>query len=337
MIIKKGGEKMQKRKISFASFYQKHGVIVLLIVIFLLASILNKNFLQINNLRNILRQIVIITIIACGGCYVLVCAQINIAYDGLIACLGCISCLIMVMTQNVYIAVILTLILGALIGLLYGTCVTVLNVPGFLVGLAISSISSGAIMLLTKGTKVTGMDASFMVLGKGSIGPIPINVIVTVLCMLVCHVLLTKTTFGRKVFAVGGNRKAAIASGINADSIIRRVYMLDGITTALAAILFMSRLGSGQPNAGSGYAFSAITGAVVGGCSISGGKGSVLNCLVGASIVGILNNILSLMNVSSYWQSIFSGSIILLAVLIDVASKQAATTASTKMMDLKRK
>ena len=176
---------------------------------------------------------------------------------------------------------------------------------------------------------------SFTVIGKGTIGPIPISVFIMIGVMLTCHVILTQTTFGRKVFALGGNRKAAIASGINANRVLRVVFVIDGLTCAIAAIIYMSRVGSCQPNAGQGYAFDAITGAVVGGCSIYGGKGNILGCLVGAGIVGVLENLLNLMNVSSYWQDICSGAIILLAVIIDVATKEAAVRASKNLMNAK--
>lgn len=324
--------KKSRGKFSFALFYQKFGVFILLVILFAAAAILSPNFLKPANLRNVLRQIVIISVIASGGCYVLICGQMNLAYDGLIACLGCISCILMVATNNVVIAVGGTMILGAFIGYLYGTCVTTLGVPSFIVGLAFSSMASGAIMLYTGGTKITGMGDAFAFLGKGSVGPIPMSVIIMALCLILSHILLTKSTFGRKVFAVGGNKQAAKASGINSGRIVRKVFVLDGVTTALAGILFMSRLGSGQPSAGQGYAFDAITGAVVGGCSIYGGKGSLVGCLIGASIVGILKNILNLMNVSSYWQQVFSGSIILLAVLIDLATKEAAAVAIKNQM-----
>ncbi|MDO4648385.1 MAG: ABC transporter permease [Eubacteriales bacterium] len=325
----------KREKFSFALFYQKFGVFTLLVIIFLVAMLLNRNFIKINNLRNILKQMVLIAIIASGGCYVLICAQINIAYDGLIACLGCTSCLIMLKTGNPAFALIGTIVIGGCIGFAYGSFVTIFRVPGFIVGLAINSIASGTILIITHGNKIVGMDESYEILGNGSIGPIPINVIVAAVVMIICHIILAKSTFGRQVYAVGGNRQAAIASGIDADAVIRKVYILDGITTAVAGYLFMSRLGTGLPSAGKGYAFDAITGAVVGGASIYGGKGTIVGCLVGATIVTILDNILSLMNVNSYWQSVFSGSIILLAVLIDIATKEAAAVAIKNRMAAK--
>lgn len=320
-----------KKKFNFAQFYQKFGVLSLLIVLFIIAALLNPNFLKIRNLQNLLRQVVTITIIASGACFMLVCGQINMAYDGLIPCVGCTACMIMVATQNAYLALFGGLAMGGLIGYIVGTIVTRVKIPAFLVTLAVSQIASGSIMVATGGIKINNL-GDFTVFGKGSIGPVWISVILMFVAMIICHIVLTKTSFGRKVFAVGGNYSAAVASGIDAGRIIRRVYMIDGVTTALAAVLFMSRLGSGQPTAGQGYAFDAITGAVVGGCSIYGGSGSVVGCLIGACIVGVLSNLLNLMNVSSYWQNIFSGAIILLAVLIDVATKEAAANATKQQM-----
>lgn len=323
-----------KKKFTFAKFYQKFGVLTFLVILFIAAAIIEPNFIKLANLRNVLRQIVIITLIACGGCFMLITAQINVAYDGLIPAIGCTSCLIMEATGNVFLAVGGGLLLGALVGYIFGACVTVLKIPSFLAGLAVSSIASGGIMVVTGGIRRMDLGA-FTALGQGSIGPIPISVIIMLTVMLICHILLTKCTFGRKVFAIGGNRTAAIASGINADRIQRIVYVIDGLTCATAAILYMSRVGSCQPNAGKGYAFDAITGAVVGGCSIYGGKGNIVGCLVGAAIIGILKNLLNLMNVSSYWQDIFSGAIILLAVIVDIASKDAAARATKNQMALK--
>lgn len=320
-----------KKKFNFAQFYQKFGVLTLLIILFIIAALLNPNFLKIRNLQNLLRQIVTITIIASGACFMLVCGQINMAYDGLIPCVGCTACMIMVATQNEYLALFGGLAMGGLIGFVVGSIVTRVKIPAFLATLAVSQIASGGIMIATGGIKINNL-GNFTVFGKGSIGPVWISVILMFTAMIICHIILTKTSFGRKVFAVGGNYSAAVASGIDAKRIIRWVYVIDGVTTALAAVLFMSRLGSGQPNAGQGYAFDAITGAVVGGCSIYGGSGSVIGCLIGASIVGVLSNLLNLMNVSSYWQNIFSGAIILLAVLIDVATKEAAANATKQQM-----
>ncbi len=324
-----------KNKFSFVLLYQKFGVFMIFVALFIIAAVLQPTFINPTNLINVLRQIVVITLIACGACFMLITAQINVAYDGLIPAVGCTACLIMRATGSVFLAVFLGLILGAAVGYIFGVIVTVLKVPSFLAGLAVSSIASGAIYIVTGG--VIKMDlGNFTVIGKGTVGSIPISVFIMIGFMIVCHVILAKTTFGRKVYAVGGNRKAAIASGINADRVQRLVYIIDGLTCAMAAIIYMSRVGSCQPNAGQGYAFDAVTGAVVGGCSIYGGKGNVIGCLVGAGIVGVLENLLNLMNVNSYWQDICSGAIVLFAVIIDVATKEAAARASKKLVSDKQ-
>lgn len=147
----------KRKKYSFAGLYQKLGVVVLLIVLLIVASILCPNFLKIKNLQNLLRQIVTITIIASGACFMLVCGQINMAYDGLIPCIGCISCMIMVRTQNPWIALFGGLLLGALIGYIVGTIVTRLEIPAFLVTLAVSSVASGGIMVITGGVKINDL------------------------------------------------------------------------------------------------------------------------------------------------------------------------------------
>jgi inositol transport system permease protein len=142
--------------------------------------------------------------------------------------------------------------------------------------------------------------------------------------------ILRKMVFGRHAIAVGGNKNAAIASGIRANRVIRLVYTLDGITCAIAAIIFMSRLGAGQPNPGSGYAFDAITGVVVGGASLSGGTGGAAGTFVGVMIVGILNNIMNLLGMSSYYQLIVKGFLIVVAVVVDMLTKEALVKSSAK-------
>ena len=313
-------------KMSIAQFYQKFGTLLILVVIFVASAFISPKFLTLSNLSNVLRQIVVITILGCGTCFVLISGNINIAYNGLIALLGCTACIVMTHTQSLVLAVAVPVAMGAVIGYAYGVCVTTFKIPGFITGLAFDSIASGAILLATSGVAVsyTGL-GNFSVFGQGYIGPIPISVLIMLAVLLICHFILSKTCFGRKVNAVGGNRIAAATSGINTNQVIRRVFLLDGIICAIGAILYMSRLNSGQPTGGEGYAFDAITAACVGGVSISGGTGGVPGTLVGAAIVGILNNMLNLMNVNSDWQSVVSGVVILFAVAVDITVKNSIT------------
>ena len=321
-----------KKKFSFARFYQRYGVLLLLLIVFAAAAVISPKFLTQQNLLNVLRQITVITVLGCGACFILISGNINIAYDGLIACIGTFSCMVMAATQNLLIAVAAGLLLGAFCGYCYGIFVTRFQIPGFIVGLAFSSIATGAILLATGGKAVAKTTlGNFKVLGQGYIGGvIPICVAIMALVLVICHIILSKTCFGMKVKAVGGNREAAIASGINANRVIRQVFVLDGVICGLGAILFMSRINSGDPSAGLGTCFDAITAVCIGGVSISGGTGGVPGTLLGAAIVGILNNLLNLMNVNANWQDVVSGIVILLAVFIDGAVKSSAAKSVKK-------
>lgn len=316
---------MKKKAFSFAQFYQKAGTLLIFVIVFLAATMVTPNFLQAANLTNVLRQITVVAILACGTSFILISGNINIAYDGLIPCIGCISCIIMTITQNLILAIVLPIILGAALGYGYGILVTIFQVPSFIVGMAVNSMAKGAILLITDGKPVsnTGL-GNYSVLGQGTLGVIPISVIIMLVVLALSHLILSRTCFGRKVYAVGGNKAAAIASGINSDRVIRIVYLIDGIFCAIGAILFMSRLNSGQPSGGAGYAFDAITAACVGGVSISGGTGGMIGAMIGAAIVGILNNILNLLKVDANWQDVVSGIVILVAVAGDAAVKASS-------------
>ncbi|TIS11780.1 MAG: ABC transporter permease, partial [Mesorhizobium sp.] len=178
----------------------------------------------------------------------------------------------------------------------------------------------GAALLYTGGAPVIGL-GNFKVIGQGNIGPVPISVAILAGAAAICWLLLTKTRFGRYVYAVGGNERAALASGIRPNSIIVKAFVLNGILCGLGGIVLTSRINSGQPAAGTGYEFDAITAVVVGGTSLMGGTGTITGTIVGAFIIGIINNILNLLNVSSYWQQIIKGIIIAVAVILDVWTK----------------
>jgi inositol transport system permease protein len=170
------------------------------------------------------------------------------------------------------------------------------------------------------------MGPSFLVLGQGNIGIIPVSVIILLALFIITWIFLNKTTFGRYVFAVGGNENAAIASGIKSKRVVIKAFILDGILTGIAGAILMSRMNSGQPSAAVSYEFDAITAVVVGGTSLSGGAGSLVGTIIGAIVVGIINNVQNLLNINTQWQQVVKGVIILLAVILDVVSKRRART-----------
>lgn len=310
------------KRSSFSKFYSKYGTACVLVIMILVSALLSSNFLKIANITNVLRQITVVTILGFGATFVLILGEINVAYDSLIPLIGCLSCMAMVRTQNILIAVIVGVALGGLVGFFYGLLVTAFEIPSFIVGLAFGTLSRGIIYLITNGAPVQNI-GDLKILGQGYIGVIPIPVIIMLVLLGATWFILNKTCFGRHVLAVGGNRAAAIASGIRANSIIRKVYVLDGLLVGLASVIFMARLNCGQPGAGAGYAFDAITGVVVGGTSLSGGVGNIPGTLIGAAVVGVINNIMNLKNISSYVQQIVQGGIILLAIVVDIKIKKS--------------
>jgi inositol transport system permease protein len=241
-----------------------------------------------------------------------------------IALTGCVAAMVMVGSNNLALAVLAALALGLFIGCVNGLVITRFGIPAFIMTLAVTTVARGSALLITKGSPVTGMGETFLIIGQGNVGFIPVSVIILLILFVITWILLNKTSFGRYIFAVGGNENAAIASGIKTKQVVIKAFILDGLLTATAGVVLMSRINSGQPAAGISYEFDAITAVVVGGTSLSGGAGSLVGTIIGAVIVGIINNVQNLLSVNTYWQQIVKGLIILFAVILDVINKRRA-------------
>jgi inositol transport system permease protein len=300
----------------------KNGIFFILIVSFTLCSIFVDGFFSPVNLTNVLRQITVVTILALGATFVIILGHINVAYGSEIALIGCVSCSLMVATNNLFVAVGGAVLLGLCIGAVNGFVITKFNIPAFIMTLAVTTVARGAVLLYTNANPVTGMGKTFAFIGQGYIGFIPFSVLVLIILFGITWTLLNKTAFGRHLYATGGNINAAIASGIKAKQVVIKAFILDGFMTAAAGIILMSRVNSGQPGAGISYEFDAITAVVVGGTSLAGGSGTIVGTIIGAITVGIINNVQNLLNVNAYWQQIAKGLIILIAVIADVTAKR---------------
>ncbi|MGF6988799.1 inositol transport system permease protein [Lachnospiraceae bacterium PF1-21] len=322
----------QGEKFNFGKFYTRYGTFMLLLVIFVASMVCVPNFLGRENLTNILRQIAVVTILAFGVQFVIILGHINVALGSEIALIGCVSCLVMVNLQDkigslmgLITAIAVALLVGIAIGAINGFVITHFKIPAFIMTLGVTEVARGFSLILTSGKPVSGMDASFKFLGQGYIlGVIPVSVMVMILVFAVCWIILNKNKFGRHLYAVGGNINAAEASGIKVKMVVRKAFIIDGICAAIAGVLFMSRLGTGQPSSGVTYEFKAITACVVGGTSLAGGSGSLVGTLIGSVIVGIIENVQTLLGINAYWQQVVRGLIILIAVIIDVVTKRAA-------------
>ncbi len=312
------------REMGFAEIYRRYGTILIFVGIFILASLVSPTFLTEGNLTNVLRQVVVVSLLACGVTFIIILGHIDVSLGSVLALTGTIAASVMSMTQSLPLALAAGVGLGMVTGLINGFVITYFRIPAFIMTLAMTTVARGAELLYTGGVPVTNL-GDFKVIGQGSLGIIPVSVVILFFVIGATWVLLNKTKFGRYVYAVGGNPKAAIASGINADRVVIKAFILNGVLCAVAGIVYMSRINSGQPAGGLSYEFDAITAVVVGGTSLMGGTGTITGTIVGALIIGVINNILNLLNVSSYWQQIIKGLIIAVAVILDVKTKTART------------
>ena len=312
------------RDMGFAAIYRKYGTILIFIGIVVLASLLSDAFLTVANLTNVLRQVVVVSLLACGVTFIIILGQIDVSLGAVVALTGTLAASVMSMTGSITLAVLAGIAIGILIGFVNGFVVTYFGIPSFITTLAMTTVARGAVLLYTGGIPVSNL-GNFGVIGQGAIGPVPISVLILLAALLVSWVLLNRTRFGRYVYAVGGNSRAALASGIDTKKVTTRAFVYSGILTAIGGIVLMSRINSGQPAGGVGYEFDAITAVVVGGTSLMGGTGTIMGTMIGSMIIGVINNILNLMNVSSYWQQIAKGLIIAAAVILDVKTKNVGT------------
>jgi ribose/xylose/arabinose/galactoside ABC-type transport system permease subunit len=288
---------------------------------FILFSFLSPYFFTADNLLNVSLQVSIIAIIAAGMTFVILTGGIDLSVGSMVALAGVVATALLKASSSVSlllaVALIGGLLVGALSGVLAGVFITRFNITPFIVTLALMTVWRGVAFVYTEGRPIWELPEAFHFLGNGRVAEVPIPSIIMVAVYLCSHVVLTKTPFGRYVYAVGGNREAARLAGIRTDRVLLQVYMLCGVLSALSGILLASRMNSGQPNAGISYELDVIAAVVVGGTSLSGGRGSIIGTFIGAMLIAVLRNGLNLLNVGSYFQQVIVGVVILLAVLMD--------------------
>ena len=297
---------------------QKYGLLIAFAVICLILSLLSPAFLTAQNGINVLRQISINAILAIGVTYVILTGGIDLSLGSVVAVTGVLAATLAHPGAYPLIVPIAAGILGGiLIGAVNGLVITRFRVAPFIVTLGMMTIARGGALILSKGRPVSNLSDAFNFIGNGSVLGIPVPVLILTGVFLVSHFVLRRTTFGRYVYAVGGNEEAARASGIGTHKIKIACYSICAGLAGLAGIVQASRITTGQPNAGISYELDAIAAVVIGGTSLSGGLGGVTGTILGALIIGTLNNGLDLLNVSSYYQQVIKGLIIIGAVILD--------------------
>lgn len=314
----------RKNGLRFAAFYSQYGMFAILLIIVVVSSCLSNKFFSTPNLLNILRTTSPTGLVALGMTLILILGQIDLSVGSVMALSGCVACLINKNIGNTWMGILAAMGIGMMFGLINGGIITSTKIPSFITTLGTQYIARGAAMLITGGFPISKMYPNFKILGQGYIfGIIPTPIVVMLICFIVVGIVLHKTRFGRYIFATGGNEQAAKASGINTNWTILKSFLIHGALCGLAGVMLMSRLNSGQPAGATNYEFYAITAAVVGGTSLMGGIGNCVGTLTGAVIVGVLDNILLLRGVDTYWQYVIKGCVIVLAVIADFKTKAA--------------
>lgn len=302
--------------------------LIALFVLCVIISILSEKFLTADNSWNILRQISVNICISVGMTLIVLTAGIDLSVGSVLALCGAITAGLLkngiaIASADTFIgftllgALLAGILAGGLLGLFNGFVITKFRVPPFVATLAMLTIARGLTMLWTKGHPISNLGSDFSVIGTGWLIGIPVPVWIAGVVVLLASFLTQQTRLGRYIYAIGGNENAAILSGININKVKLIVYGIAGALAAIGGIMVTSRLDSAQPNAGTGYELDAIAAVVIGGTSLSGGKGSIWGTVMGAIIIGVLNNGLVLLNVSPFWQQVVKGGVILIAVIID--------------------
>jgi ribose transport system permease protein len=307
---------------------------IALLILCIALSLLSDKFLTVDNGWNVLRQISVNICISVGMTLVVLTAGIDLSVGAVLAFSGAIAAGLLKSGisfpgSDLFIgftllgAVIAGILTGSFLGFFNGWVITKFKVPPFVATLAMLTVARGFTMLWTKGYPISGLGNNFAIIGTGWFLGIPILVWIAAIIIISAIVISNKTTLGRYIYAIGGNENAARLSGIHIDKVKIIVYSIAGGLAAIGGIMVTSRLDSAQPNAGMGYELDAIAAVVIGGTSLSGGRGTIIGTVLGAIIIGVLNNGLVLLDVSPFWQQVVKGLVILLAVVIDKANSKA--------------
>jgi ribose/xylose/arabinose/galactoside ABC-type transport system permease subunit len=313
---------MRKLQNFLLHYGRQFGTLIGLLGLVLVLWILTPYFLTVSNLLNVVQQTSINAIIAVGMTFVIISAGIDLSVGSIVAFSGVVLASVLRTEVPLPLALVAGLAVGALCGMVNGILITYGKLPPFISTLGMMSVARGAALLYTSGRPISGFEPNFRYLATGEILYIPVPVIIMILVYLVAHVVLTRTKLGRYTYAIGGNEEAALLSGVNVKVYKTMVYGMSGMLSGLAAILLTARLNSAQPIAGMMYELDAIAATVIGGTSLIGGQGRVIGTLIGALIMGVLRNGLNLLGVSSFVQQTVIGSVIILAVLMDMALKK---------------
>ncbi len=303
-----------KKLINIINVYRS---IIILFILMLIASIVSDKFLSITNVFNVIRQITVAGIIACGMTFVILTGGIDLSVGSIVGLVGAVSASVLNSTNNIVLTILVGLAIGLVCGALNGLFISRFEIPPFIVTLGTMLLLRGCVLVFTKGTPIPARFEAFQFLGKGEVAGVPVPVLILITVYLIAYFILQHMRLGRSIYAVGGNQEAARLSGIRVKTTLFSAYLINGFLAATAALVLISRLGSAQSTSGEGIEMDAIAAVILGGTSLSGGTGFVLPTVVGAMIMGIIDNVLTLLNFNPHATKIVKGAVIIIAVLVD--------------------
>ena len=309
---------------SLLTFLSSYMIIIPIILLIIVWTAVAPNFMTYGNWMNILRQVSMIAILAAGAFFIMATGDFDLGLASVVGITGCVFAkLIVDLGWNPVLATLVAILLGVFTGVINGCMVTYFGIPAFIATLGMQYVARGFCYVVTNSYPISGLPDSIGWIGRGylkigGVNIVPWSVVVMVLVYVVTAFVAAKTKFGRYVYAVGGNAEAAWLSGINASRIKRMVFTLGGLAAGLVGVILVSRLSSGQPQGGEGWEFKAVIAVVMGGVSLTGGKGKPIGVALGAVFVGILENGMTLLNINSYYQQIVQGIVLVLAIGFDV-------------------
>lgn len=317
--------KEKKKSLDISKLISKYSLVLILIVMLVVCSFANANFLSTANLLNVVKQQAVNILLALGAMLLISAGCLDLAAGSIVALSGVVALYAYQKVPNVFIAFLVAIAIGAMCNIVSGIMVTLFNTPPFIATLAMQLIARGLALYITGGQNLSGVGKDLAAVGQESTFGIP-NSIYIMLVLFFCVVYITRQTrLGRSIYAVGGNEAAANGSGINVKAVKMVTYAINGILTGVAATIYLSRVNGGMPNGAQSYEFDAMIATIVGGTSFSGGVGSATGTLIGAFIVGFLNNIMNLVGIDSYLQQVVRGIIIGGAVIWDIHFKNRKT------------
>lgn len=300
------------------NYYKKWGIFVLLIIEILVFAVISPDFMSVSNLLNVLRQVAMLGIVSIGVTFVIIGGGMDLSVGGQMAVGGILCALLMTkMGCPMVMAILFEIVFGILCGIINGVLAVKLKVMSMIITLGTMTSLQGLAQVLTNGYPVFGFTSDFKIIGQGYLGPIPIPVIILAITIIAASFILNKTYFGRHIVALGSNEEAARLAGVNTNKMKIINFALCGFFTSIASIIMLSRTNSAQPAAGGTYAFDCMTAVVLGGVSITGGRGKVTGALAGVVFIGVLNNALILMGINEYWKEVLKGIILIAAVALD--------------------